>query len=159
VVLLARDLDVDLGRGVRLGHVLDPGQLVEDEGGDRGEDQDGPGRPHQLRARVAVDLEAVDLAAASAAPVPNDEEDERPLDEKEDERREAEDEVVRVVDPGRVRRVGRRRRETPVRGGCGSCGDERESAGGEEQEELPAHGRWHPTALWRAVPASSYRPA
>src|SRR5207253_4304981 len=97
--------------------------------------------PDQLGARVPVDLEALDVAAAAAAPVLDDEEDQRALDEDEDERREAEDHVVGVVDPVGVRRVRVRWGEASVRGHRDSGREKRQNAREKEEKELPAHGR------------------
>src|SRR5919108_4409005 len=80
-------VDPDLERatlGLRLGHVLDPRQLVEDEGSYGGEDQDGDAGPDQLELRRAVDLWPLFAARPVAAAVLVDEPDERALDEHED---------------------------------------------------------------------------
>src|SRR5512133_1552435 len=64
---------------LRLGDVLDPRQLVEDEARDRREDQHRDRRPDQLEARRAMDLRAFGIAPAPAAAVTDDEPDERAL--------------------------------------------------------------------------------
>ena len=129
--------------GARRGHVRDRGQLDEDEGGDHGEDQDGAGRPEQLEPRVAVHLRALDVAPAPAAAVLPDEDDEQRLDDHEDRGGEDEDQVVRVGDALRVRRVRVLRGETAV-GGRG-CSRRREDGEEDEREnrQLPSHPSGH----------------
>ena len=116
VELMRLDLHADLARArARRRHVLDPRELVEDERGDRGEDQHRADRPGQLQVRVPADLRPLDLPSAAAASEADDEDDEHDLDQHEDERGEAEDEPVGIVDAVRVRRPGRDRRDPAVR--------------------------------------------
>src|SRR5581483_1247345 len=145
VELVRLDPDAELLRagGCRR-NVLDPGQLVEDERGDRGQDQHRPGRPRELEVRVAADLRPLDVAPASAVAETDDEDDERYLDEDEDERREPEDQPVGVGDPVCVRRPRRGRLEAAA-GGCRRArDDERDPEGGEQDgasRDGTAHGR------------------
>ena len=115
VELVGVDSHVEpLLRRARRGRVLDPGQLVEHERGDRGQDHDRRDRPGQLEASVAADLRALDATGAAAAAEAKDEEEERRLDEHEDRPGDAEDHVVHVGDPMRTGRVRRGGREAPV---------------------------------------------
>ena len=135
VELVALDRDVDrVGRGGRGG---DAGQLVEDEARDDGEDHDRECGPDQLEPRVPVNLRSLDLAAAAAAPVLPDEDDEQRLDEDEDGRREAEDEEVGVSDVRRVRGGGRDRSEAAVPG-CSDASRRKREQHGENEGRQPA---------------------
>ncbi len=105
VVPIALHLDVDpAARRARRGHVLDVGQLQEDEAADRHEDQHRRDGPRELEVRVAVHLGAV-LAACPPAAIANDEEEQRSLNEQEDRAREDRHPVVRLVDRLGVRRA------------------------------------------------------
>src|SRR5262245_47417475 len=141
-------VDSDLERpALRLGrgNVLDPGQLVEDEAGDRREYQDRDRRPDQLEARGAVDLWAFGRAGAAAPAVADDEPDEGPFDEDEDRGGEHRDPLEGAVDAGRVGRVRRLRREPAV--ARMSDGDERQRGAESKHEDkgLAPHRQWHPT--------------
>ena len=105
VELMALDRDRGLVGGCRLRCVRDPGQLVEDETTDHGEDHDRDDRPDDLEARRAVDLRPFDRPCALAAAVLDDEGDERAFDDHEDHAGEDRDDDEGVVDAMRVRRV------------------------------------------------------
>src|SRR5207244_11728843 len=79
-----------------------------------------------------------------APPVLEDEPDERALDEHEDRTGEDRDPDVRVVDPLRVGRVGRRRRETAV--ACIGDGRQRQRGAEIKHEDkgFAPPRRWHP---------------
>ncbi len=129
VVLVALDPDRGLvGRG-SLRRIRDPRQLPEDEGADhrRGSRPARPSRaPRAASSRGSAGLRR---PRALAAPVLDDEEDQRALDDQEDDAGEDRDEDERAVDPVRVRRMRlrragsrrfRRTRSPPPRGRSGS---------------------------------------
>ena len=108
---MALDLDRRRVGGAGFRGVRDPGQLVEDEGPDRGEEDDGQDRPQHLEPGRAVNLRAFGGTCPLAAPVLDDECDERPFDDQEDHAAEDRHEDERVLDAMRVRRVRARQQE------------------------------------------------
>ena len=124
------------------GDVLDPGQLREDERGDREEDHDGRDRPRDLEPVGAVDLRAVRVARPVSPPVADDEHDEQHLDEQEDRDDEGGDEPPALADALRVRRLRRDRREAAVARECPrSVGEQRDGRAGDGGGVPPeAHG-------------------
>src|SRR5581483_466770 len=139
VELVRLHLDRQLLAGSRGGHVLDPGELVEDEGGDRGEDQDRDDRPGDLEPGRAVDLHPLCVARPAPPPVADHEPDERAFDDDEDEGREPEDHPVGVVDPGGVRRDRRLGAEAAVPGKRARPEDEGEQGRDEQSRDQAAH--------------------
>src|SRR5947207_216596 len=119
--------------GLRVRHVLDPRQLVEDERGDRSQDQNGNRGPDQLEPGGAVDLRTFRRTWPAAPAVLDDEQDQCALDEHEDCAREDRDPDVRVVDPSRVWRVRRGRRKTSV--ACVGDGRQRQRGAESKHED------------------------
>ena len=103
------------------GAIRDAGELVEDERADHREDHGRDDRPDDLEPRRAVNLRAFGGSRPLAAPVLDDERDQRSLDDHEDEPGEDRDEDERGVDAVRVRRMGVAGQETAVTG-VRNCG-------------------------------------
>src|SRR5436190_3838900 len=101
--------------------VLDAGDLREDERRNCGEDQDRGDRPRDLEVRMADHLWPLDLARPAGAPVLEDEEQQRRLDDHEDRARDGEDQPVDRADPAFVG-IARRDRRKPAVPGRGRRG-------------------------------------
>ena len=121
------------------GGSLIPGQLVEDERADRGEEDDGDDRPDHLEPRRAVHLRAFGSPRALAAPVLDDEDDQRALDGHEDDAGEDRDDDERLVHVLTVRRVGPSGQEAGVACVRDRRRRKRDEAGYECGKGGPAH--------------------
>ena len=90
-----------------------------------------------------MDLRALGRARPLAAPVADDEGEERAFDEDEDHPGEDEDEEVRVFDPVCGGRMRCRRQQPAVacEGGLPQCERARERQ--EQEDDSPTHAEWH----------------
>ena len=122
-----------------LGAFAIDGQLEEDEGADRREDQHRHDRPEDLEAGRAVDLEPVGRSGPLAAPVLGDQHDQGALDADEDDRGEDEHEDVRLADVVRVRRMRCSGSSAPVASERRTGERERARARDTEYEGFPTH--------------------